>query len=270
MWFSKPWTELNEDLWRKDFCRSAHRTLWLFYSEAMVTKDRGMHISPRETPPPAPVRTMLVMSGCLGVLGAGAGAGCHLWSFSRAASLLTDIKLTMMDLSVGRYSDPKKHLWGVCGRYQTEVSVGCSERSLGEISQSGCAGGPHVGTVWLSLWRLLVRGPPLLAVLPLTAREGHRDFPLPVSCCSIGVPLCHLSPHLSLESAPPPSALTSQCLWEEQAAPRLRVSALWLPLAWAQEATLCPGFSLSLRSWLSPRCCAHPGGWGPEARPGYR
>ena len=100
----------------------------------------------------------------------------------------------------------------VHGRSQTELSVGCSERSLGEISQSGCAGGPHVGTVWLSLWRLLVRGPPLLAVLPLTAREGYRDFPLPVSCCSIGVPLCHLSPHLSLESAPPPSALTSQCL----------------------------------------------------------
>ena len=75
-----------------------------------MTKDRGMHISPRETPAPPLVRTMLVMSGCLGVLGAGAGAGCHLWSFSRAASLLTDIKLTMMDLSVGGYSDPKKHL----------------------------------------------------------------------------------------------------------------------------------------------------------------
>ena len=91
----------------------------------------------------------------------------------------------------------------VRGRSQTEVSVGCSERSLGEISQSGCAGGPHVRTVWVSVWRLLVRGPPLQAVLPLTAREGHRDFPLPVSCCSVGVPLCHLSPQVSLESAPP-------------------------------------------------------------------
>ena len=91
----------------------------------------------------------------------------------------------------------------VHGRSQTEVSVGCSERSLGEIYQSGCAGGPHVGTVWLSLWRLLVRGPPLLAVLSLSAREGHRDFPLLVSRCSVGFPLCHISSQVSSGSAAP-------------------------------------------------------------------
>ena len=41
---------------------------------------------------------------------------------------------------------------GVCGRAQREVSVGCSERSLGGISQSGCLGGPHVGSMWVSAW----------------------------------------------------------------------------------------------------------------------
>ena len=41
---------------------------------------------------------------------------------------------------------------GVCGRAQREVSVGCSERSLGGISQSGCVGGPHVGSVWVCAW----------------------------------------------------------------------------------------------------------------------
>ena len=88
------------------------------------------------------------------------------------------------------------------GRSQREVSVGCPELSLGEISQSGC-----VETVWVSVWRLLVRASQLLTVLPLT-REGHKDFPLLVSCCSVGVPLCHFSAQVSLGSAPPPSALT--------------------------------------------------------------
>lgn len=106
--------EVNEDLWRKDFCRSAHRTLWLFVQRQWWQRTEGMSISPAETPPPPPFRTMLVMSGCLGVLGAGVGAGHHLWSFSCAASLLTDTKITMMDLSVGEYSNPKEHLWGVC------------------------------------------------------------------------------------------------------------------------------------------------------------
>ena len=76
----------------------------------MVTKDRRYEHFPSRDPTPPPFRTMLVMSGCLGVLGAGVGAGHHLWSFSCAARLLTDTKLTMMDLSVGEYSKPKEHL----------------------------------------------------------------------------------------------------------------------------------------------------------------
>lgn len=55
---------------------------------------------------------------------------------------------------------------------------------------------------WVSAWRLLVRGPPLLAVLPLSAREGHRDS-LSGFFCSVGGPLCHLSPQVSSGSAPP-------------------------------------------------------------------
>ena len=54
----------------------------------------------------------------------------------------------------------------VRGGSHSDVSVGCSERPLSEISQRGCAGGPHVGTVWVSVWRLLVRGPEMLVGKP--------------------------------------------------------------------------------------------------------
>ena len=70
------------------------------------------------------------------------GAECCHWAFPCAGSLLSDIRPTLKDLSVGGYSDHKEPLWDVCGRAQREVTVGCSERSLGEISQSGCVGGP--------------------------------------------------------------------------------------------------------------------------------
>ena len=73
----------------------------------MVTKDRSHKHVPKQR---MPFRARLAISGCLGVLGAGAGAGHHLWSFSCAASLLTDIRPTMKGLSDGGSSDPKEHL----------------------------------------------------------------------------------------------------------------------------------------------------------------
>ena len=158
----------------------------------------------------------------------------------------------------------------VRGGSHSDVSVGYSERSLSEISQRGCAGGPHVGTVWVSVWRLLVRGPPLLAVLPLSAREGHRDFSPLVSCCSVGVTLCHLSPQMSSESAPPTVSTHLSMPLRTRQHPGSE-SLLYGSLSPEHWRPLCVlGFSHSLRSWLRPHCCVHPGVWGPEARHGYR
>ena len=75
--------------------------------------------------------------------------------------------------------------------------MGCFERSLGGISQSGCVGGPHVGSVWVSVW-----GHP---VADLSAHEGRRR--------ARGLaPSCFL--------------LFCRCLWERANWPRLRVQAL--------------------------------------------
>ena len=158
----------------------------------------------------------------------------------------------------------------VRGGSHSEVSVGCSERSLSEISQRGCAGGPHVGTVWVSAWRLLVRGPPLLAVLPLSAREGHRDslsgFLLfcwwsSVSLIPTGV-FRVSSPH------PQHSPLDASERTRQHAGSESLLWASFSPELWRPLCAL--GFSRSLRCWRSPHCCAHPGGWGPKARPGSR
>ena len=48
--------------------------------------------------------------------------------------------------------------------------MGCSERSLGGISQSGCVGGPHVGSVWVSVWGHSGGHP----VADLSVHEGRR------------------------------------------------------------------------------------------------
>ena len=141
------------------------------------------------------------------------------------------------------------------GRSQREVSVGCPELSLGEISQSGCVGGPPMETVWVSVWRLLVRVPRLLTVLPLT-REGHKDSPLLVSCCSVGVPLCHFSQQVSWGSAPPsPSTHLMVPLRTRQPPGSGPCSVLSSPELWRSPCGL--GSSPSLRPWLSPHHCAH-------------
>ena len=44
--------------------------------------------------------------------------------FLQCCSLLTDIRPTMKDLSVGGYSDPKEHQWGVWGKSQRGRSLG--------------------------------------------------------------------------------------------------------------------------------------------------
>ena len=45
---------------------------------------------------------------------------------------------------------------------------------------------------------------PLLTFLPMKAGEGLRDFLLLVSCCSVGVPLCHFSGQESRGPDPTP------------------------------------------------------------------
>ena len=150
------------------------------------------------------------------------GAECCHRAFPCAGSLLGGIRPSLKDLSVGGCSDHKEHLCSVCGRAQREVTVGCSERSLGEISQSGCVGGP-CGDSWC--------GTPHYWLLPMKAGEGLRDFLILVSCCSAGVPLCHFSGHVSKRSrSPATSALTSQCFREGLEAASLRVPALCPPL----------------------------------------
>ena len=172
----------------------------------MVTKDRRHEQVPKQR---TPFRAMLTMSGCLGVLGAGrVGTGTVIGpSPVLPVCYLTSDPPWKMCQWVG--TQILRNTWEVCAWQvsEREVSVGCPERSLGEISQTGCVGGPPMETVWVSVWRLLVKAPWLLTVLPLT-REGHRDFPLLVSCYSVGVPLCHFA-QVSSGSAPPPSALTS-------------------------------------------------------------
>lgn len=55
-----------------------------------------------------------------------------------------------------------------------------------------------------SVWGLLVGDTRLLTFLPMKAGEGLRDFLLLVSCCSVGVPLCHFSGQVSRGSRSPP------------------------------------------------------------------
>ena len=51
-----------------------------------------------------------------------------------------------------------------------------------------------VGTVWVSLWRLLVRGPLLLAVIPLQQEKGTEIFPFRFLAVLL-VSLCVTYPH---------------------------------------------------------------------------
>ena len=150
-----------------------------------------------------------------------------------------------------------------------EVSVGCSEWSVSEISQSGCVGGLGVGTVWVSVWRLLVKGSPLLAVLSLSAREGHRDVP------PSGFSLFCWFPSVSRfltgvfrVSAPHPqhSPLDASERIRQHPGSESLLCAPLSPELWRPLCALGP--SHSLRPCLSPHCCAHPERWGPEARPG--
>ena len=114
-----------------------------------------------------------------------------------------------------------------------------------------------------SVWRLLVRAPRLLTVLPVT-REGHRDSPLLVPCCSVGVPLCHFSQQASWGSASPsPSTHLMVPLRTRQPPGSGPCSVLSSPELWRSPCGLGP--SPPLRPWLSPHHCAHRGGCGAEA-----
>ena len=123
----------------------------------------------------------------------GVGAECCHRAFPCAGSLLGGIRPSLKDLSVGGCSDHKEHLCGVCGRAQREVTVGCSERSLGEISQSGCVGGP-CGDSWC--------GTPHYWLLPMKAGEGlsSETFSfwflavLQVSLCVTSLDMCLRGP----------------------------------------------------------------------------
>lgn len=137
--------------------------------------------------------------------------------------------------------------------------------------------GPRVESMWVSVWGecgslcwgLLVRGPPLLAFLHLTA-EGQRDLHLLVSYSSVSVPLCHFSQHVPWASStlkPSTHLLVPLRGPGSSQAQGLR-SVPPSPELWRLFCAL--GSSPSLRPWLCPQCCVHPGGWSPEVRPGFR
>ena len=126
-----------------------------------------------------------------------------------------------------------------------------------------------MGTVWVSVWRLLVKGSPLLAVLSLSAREGHRDVP------PSGFSLFCWFPSVSRfltgvfrVSAPHPqhSPLDASERIRQHPGSESLLCAPLSPELWRPLCALGP--SHSLRPCLSPHCCAHPERWGPEARPG--
>ena len=154
----------------------------------------------------------------------------HHRSFPCSACLLTDIRPTMKDLSLGGYSDPKEHLWGVC-------MGGIRERSLWDALRGLWVRFLRMG-VWEvplwgqcgSLWGLLVEDTPLLAFLPTKAGKGLRTGSFWFSAV-LSVSLCVTSPNRHLGGQlPSPPALTSWCLWEDLASASLSVPALCTPL----------------------------------------
>ena len=80
-----------------------------------------------------------------------------------------------------------------------------------------------------SVWGLPVGDTPLLTFLPMKTGEGLRDFHLLVSCCSVGVPLCHFSGQVSRGSGSPPlqrSALNASERTRQQPGSRFLLCAL--------------------------------------------
>ena len=156
----------------------------------------------------------------------------------------------MKNLSVGGYSDPKEHQWGVLGRSQRE-------RSLGFLRVG--VRGPCVGSVWVSVGTLSGE----TSIAGLSAPRGRRTQRLAASCFLC--PFWFIPLDTCLGGLPPPTLiLTSWCRWEKQVAAGLRVSALCAPFCWTPEVTVCPGPQLVPQPWISPEFYAHPRGWDPE------
>lgn len=136
--------------------------------------------------------------------------------------------------------------------------MGCAERSLGEISQSGRVGGPRAGSVWASVGTL-GGGHPSLAFLPRKAGKGSgpgsfRQGPS-VSLLPAGV-LGVSGPHP--QHSPRGVSERTCSSWAQGPCSLHPPPELWRPL--------CDlGPSPPLRPWLSPHDCAHRGGCSPEA-----
>ena len=154
----------------------------------------------------------------------------HHRSFPCSACLLTDIRPTMRDLSVGGYSDTKEHLWGVCVGGIRETSLWDALRGLWvRFLRMGVWEVPLWGQCG-SLWGLLVEDTPLLAFLLTKAGKGLRTGSFWFSAV-LSVSLCVTSPNRRLGGQlPSPPALTSWCLWEDLASASLSVPALCTPL----------------------------------------
>lgn len=105
-----------------------------------------------------------------------------------------------------------------------------AERSLGEISQSGVRRGPHVRTVWVSVWKTLSEGTSIAGCSsPYSKRraQGFFAFSFLLFCWC---PLCHLSPQVSSESSSPDCQHSPLNASEDRATHPGSESLLRLPL----------------------------------------